>query len=819
MLAVRPPPPHWRGRSRNVSQAALVRQASEERRNEKSEQSSTSIQTSNIHVKPTPPTPSIVSTEKPPFIAAPTPLHPPSRPTFMPSPSSSPPTPALTPSASLSPDYYDSPPSPPRSLEDQVHVAYALEDMHLAKVLLLRLKGITVTAPDDPRIAAVKDEDFDFCFVPNGRLMDEASEAALKDRQRRELEALEERRREERLRECERVWDMGKRRLREAKTAAASKRREEEQGRMRRQLRPEESRRPTKRPPVLAAPPRVAVTQPARVVAYKLVDSAATAPRDPQPFVYDFMPRHPLTSSRPSVKKTKTAPSHTKAKSPSPFSSRSRSRPLFDDTRTVPFSDVLTSMQGPLFPQEPRRISKLNREAELLNTLLRVVEWEEGERRKRKGKGKAAPRPLVRWQNSEKSCIACSTSSPSSSSCSVASTSSTSVSLAPSRRSWLSFSSASSSSSSSSSSTSVSTAATSPASSSWFSKSVSPTRQVRPKPWFLAQPAPQSSPPPPSAPIITTRSCTPCRCTGTHLTPVAPADSPLPLDPIQSPSTQPSPSAPSSPTSPTSFPTSITSPSITSPPTPTPPPLLPGLLHVRLTHLLDLAKGFQHAYMSATMFVVAPSSFPATTTAAALRAKLDARRSARRKPGRPQGQRAGREAVSVFLGLDLDSSEPTPSLRPIPLRTLRLDPDAAEEEYDPPPPRTTLPSPLPYKLHFKSHPPPCRPLRLSRLVHSPISSSSEFQFLPAPTSDTPMRAVENPLFLRVLAAANRASAYEAPAGDVGHDYGYGGETGGGKEEVVLIRDGALGSGRERVLRMAGVFGRRSALGIEVQRRR
>ncbi|KAI6141165.1 hypothetical protein BKA82DRAFT_4440870 [Pisolithus tinctorius] len=74
-------------------------------------------------------------------------------------------------SASLSSDLYDSTPSPPTKLEDQVQVAYALDDIRLAKTLLLKLKGIEVTgSDDDPRIDEVCNEDFDVYFVPSGPL-------------------------------------------------------------------------------------------------------------------------------------------------------------------------------------------------------------------------------------------------------------------------------------------------------------------------------------------------------------------------------------------------------------------------------------------------------------------------------------------------------------------------------------------------------------------------------------------------------------------------------------------------------------------------
>ena len=42
----------------------------------------------------------------------------------------------------LSLDYYDSPPTPPQSLEDQIHEAYALDNIRLAKILYLKLQGI-----------------------------------------------------------------------------------------------------------------------------------------------------------------------------------------------------------------------------------------------------------------------------------------------------------------------------------------------------------------------------------------------------------------------------------------------------------------------------------------------------------------------------------------------------------------------------------------------------------------------------------------------------------------------------------------------------
>jgi hypothetical protein len=104
-------------------------------------------------------------------------------------------------------NYYDSPPSPPTSLEDQVHVADAPDNIHLAKILLLKLKGIDVTSDDDPRIDAVKDEDFDICFVPSGRsALEEVEENVIRAAKLKERERWKEEQRAARLRARERIW-------------------------------------------------------------------------------------------------------------------------------------------------------------------------------------------------------------------------------------------------------------------------------------------------------------------------------------------------------------------------------------------------------------------------------------------------------------------------------------------------------------------------------------------------------------------------------------------------------------------------------------
>ncbi|KNZ76368.1 hypothetical protein J132_10647 [Termitomyces sp. J132] len=728
MLAVRPSPaPLWprelpRGRSRQISPVALARRASQERR----------------AAKP-------ASADTPPAL-----------------------------------DYYDSPPSPPRSLEDQVHVAYAHDDIHLAKILLLRLKGIHVTGNDDPRIAEVKDEDFDFCFVPCGRLLDDDEEKTLQERQNAELDRVKELRRTQRLKDCERIWEQGKKRLRELKTLAVRRRELEEKQRAELQ----DSRLKYGGELGSRVPRRASCHTARTVVSYKLL--APSSPHKQEPFVYDFMPR-PATHlvSRP---QTLSQP-----KSRSPFT-----RPLFDDSRAVPFSEVLTSMRGPLFPLEQRSTTPLStkrsqdsqkrRSAELLESLLSVVQSQEEHRQ---NKGKAPERPVPRRKDSGGMLLPCPTCSSSSLLSSDSSSSSSS------RRSWLSFSSASSSS--------VSTAATTPSSSppSTLLSKPTPASPLRKTTWFLG-PRPSSHTLPAPSPI----TLPPCKCSTSHLTPVSPADAPIPVLPDATCSTLRS--------------NAMVTPAVCSDDTATTPAT--SLILRRFTQFIDLAKGFQHAYMSAAMFVVPPSSD--THAAASLRLHIS-RASSSSKPRRfrtlnSPGARACPVDVRVFLSTPVSSQSNNnqSTLRPIPLRPLDADEDDELEL-----PRTVLPSPLPYELQFKPHPvPPRSPFRA---VHG---------LAPPGNVVLRVRNVENPVYLRVRAVENETKGlpvgYGYGVGGVGASvsFGFGGRAGyaggmyrfgvgagvGMRRPVPM--EGSLACGREKVLRVAYEGIGRSRLRYETRER-
>ena len=737
-----------RGRSRQVSNTALARQASEERRSAQ------------------------------PDILTPIPVIAACPPSFIHSPSPSPPS-----SASMSPDYYSLPASPPPSLEDQVHVAYALDDIHLAKILLLRLKGIEVTSDDDPRIAAVQDEDFDFCFVPNGRLLDDRDEKVIKEMQTKELERLEERRRFERLRNCERIWDDQKRRLREERLAVFRQRERkwmEEEDRRRSVEQPQQRHEERHRVQKAALAEKAAQRTRARLVCY---DNLPTAPekRLGQQFVYDFMIHSP-PSRLPNTPSLSYSRSHLRG-------------PIFDDSRSIPFSAVLDSMQGPLFPvstedlgnglSTSRSTSRTHshadrrRKSHLLETLLVEIQWPEDDRRNRKGKEKVHLRR-------SRPCLACSIASSPTSPLSPATSASSSLSRTS---SWLSFAG-----SPPSASTDPSTPPTSPSpsisssKSGWFKSSQAP----RPKSWIST-----SNILNPKDPSLR-HSCNPhCR-----FTPVLPSESPLPLNPTHS--------APVSHDGPRKNTGTVRAAEGA------------GLL-VRVSRFMEMAKEFQHAYVN---LAISTSPERESWAETGSRGRCKCGDSPASNPSmhngrlREPGYRVSQCDVTAFLKVSIpesgSSSEAGPGLdttiasisedttlapppRYIPLR----------QPLSSNPPRTVLPDPLPYRRVFKPLPMPIRsPFRchaLSELhttypsVSDPssfINSSSSNLFLHQGPLTWRIRSVENPVYLRLKALHNVIWK-------------------GGMIWQGRGRDTALGGGRERVVGVAYDGVGRSSLSSEI----
>ncbi|KAF5345206.1 hypothetical protein D9758_009653 [Tetrapyrgos nigripes] len=441
-------------------------------------------------------------------------------------------------------DLDDSPPTsgcmtphndPRLSLSDQVHVAYALDDIHLAKILLLKLKGIEVTSDSDPRIAAVQPEDFDECFLPNGPFMSEEDEEAIKEMQRAERERLrvehekqllrlkeaeEERKRREWEVQCERIWEREKKRIREEKEFVERKREEE-----RKRWEENEKRRLAKEAEVKQRRAQLAAAKAARAAFASPKISYAQLGHHQQSLPDDDLLYNVIT---PNIRAKRPASSASSSSSSSShcfpsYSTFKSSPPDHFPGTSISFQDVLASMRGSLFPLEcqPERrrsrdsshshgnshdhshshsvsVRRKRRDDELLSALLVDVKWEDDEwiRRSKNGAGSGSgkgkekekekekqsdagngkgvtmlgPRPFQpSRQNSTTSvassnsnsdgCPACSSSpSPISASTSPSTSSSSSTS-----RSWFSFGSSSSSLSSvSSTSTNITTPSTSP---------------------------------------------------------------------------------------------------------------------------------------------------------------------------------------------------------------------------------------------------------------------------------------------------------------------------------------------------------------------
>jgi len=251
------------------------------------------------------------------------------------------------------------------TIEDQAFAAYTLDDIHHSKVLLLKLKGINVTSDDDPRIPTVQDEDFDSCFIPNGRLVTDDEEKTSLNAQQREHKR---RQWEERMRACEYVWDLAKRRLREERLwlqrrrDLEERRRAAEDAERQRVFRERDAVVKEEKAAVRARLHRNAVSDDALVITTSkptLADSESFAMASPSPSFPTWSKRS--ASSTPSS---------------SPLVRSYSTRSMSDDSRPVSFKDVLASMNGPIFPTtaEERRLRYFGkdhlRQAELLDDLL-----------------------------------------------------------------------------------------------------------------------------------------------------------------------------------------------------------------------------------------------------------------------------------------------------------------------------------------------------------------------------------------------------------------------------------------------------------------
>ena len=670
-------------------------------------------------------------------------------------------------------------------IEDQLHIAYAHDDIIRAKILLLKLKGIEVSSEDDPRIAEVQDEDFDICFIPNGGLVIEEQFCTPRKAQDPFVTRQDSaQKRANKLRVCELVWAEQKRVSREEK-ARVQRRKAEEAARIAAeeerarivQSREQDERRRQERV-------RKSVYNAGRsVVSYSHLQTSASSSKQADLLTYRCMalPSSP-SPTRFSPRRTRTTssdvPSLRQVPSPAPSCSSSRAQ--------VSFEQVLTSMSGPLFPEDddqptPRRprprqkrstsgtvgadyVRQQQRNVELLDFLLAPPKATAS------SVGKQVARPKISRRDSGGAgfCGRCCTT--------VSTASSNSSSLSGASRSWFSFktsTSARSSATSSSVSTAISTPSTSPPGSSWL--------KAAPLPSLLSSPT--SSKPSRSA-QRTTFPRLACHYHAPFRISVAPEDSPLCPEPSLLPRIRRGSILESSQSGTDSSP-SVIAPGLASP------------LHPfarRLIQIVSLARSFQTAYVTAAVFsygvhydVSEASPMKAPRFAVAQRTT--------RGVALNNGRRARKDDVKAFLShrpsLDDDDSEsesesgldtssdlfefPSSPARYIPLMTASSHHSGGSWG---PPQSTRLPSPLPYTLYFRPEPQPSI---------SPHRTAGPWR----------IRQVGNPVCLRLRAAKNRMGIGSA---------------------VVNIREGRMHEGAERLFSVAFDARVQSRLGITERRR-
>jgi len=297
--------------------------------------------------------------------------------------------PATPPELSL--DYYESPPTPPQSLEDQIHEAYALDNIHLAKVLYLKLQGVHVVDDSDPRIEQVREEDFPFGTLT----LDEEDERKLIECQRMERHRRRDQRRANKLAQCERSWDQStveyrqqclpvRQRKQTAALALAEQHRLETEDRGW-----QEQHRSRVRLPELAARSLLSSKSP-----------YDTNPGGPYPFEYSITtnPSSPVDIPSPSSPKS---------------SELRREPPLLGTSQSIPFRQVSVRMNGALFPNDDVQTDLRSRKGQphaLLEVLLQPVTWERGERSEARIRRRSSFPSFSTWSSNPSLCSACSSS-------------------------------------------------------------------------------------------------------------------------------------------------------------------------------------------------------------------------------------------------------------------------------------------------------------------------------------------------------------------------------------------------------------------------
>lgn len=263
----------------------------------------------------------------------------------------------------LSLDYYESPPSPPQSLEDRIHEAYALDNIHLAKILYLKLQGIHVADDFDPRIEQVREEDFPFGKLTLG----DEDESSLKER---DDHCKRDQRRATRLAQCERAWDQS----------------------------------------IVEYRQQCLLVQRRRAVAVALADRL-----EEHRSLVQSGPGALSLLSYSSPYDNHSSPVDIPCRSPKSSNLR-KELPISSPSQSIPFRQVSACMNGVLFPNDdaPSDLGARKRQSHahstLLEVLLQPVTWEREERSEaRAGRRNSFPSAST-WSSNATLCSTCSTS-------------------------------------------------------------------------------------------------------------------------------------------------------------------------------------------------------------------------------------------------------------------------------------------------------------------------------------------------------------------------------------------------------------------------
>jgi len=302
----------------------------------------------------------------------------------------------------ISLDYYESPPTPPQSLEDQIHEAYALDNIHLAKILYLKLQGVHVADDSDPRIEQVREEDFPFGSL----ILDEEDERSLKECERRERHRRRDQQRANKLAQCERAWDQSiveyrqqcllvRQRNQAAALAISEQHRLDTEGRERQEHRSRvHLSGPGARSLLSSKPFHDAPSHSTPGSSYPLEYSVPTNPSSPVD-----IPSRSLKSSE----------------------LRREPPPVLSPSQSVSFQQVFTCMNDALFPNDDAPTDPCGRKrqshgrAALLEVLLQPVAWERGERSEARIRRRSSLPSFSTWSSNVTLCSACPSSSGSSS--------------------------------------------------------------------------------------------------------------------------------------------------------------------------------------------------------------------------------------------------------------------------------------------------------------------------------------------------------------------------------------------------------------------